>query len=194
MRTHQSKLLAAALVAVCGGWSTAQAQTPSPQQWKEGVLTAPSSLVTEHSLLREDLLRAAADPGGVGDAAKAVEHILTPHLQHQEQVVLLPLGMIRGLVDGEPMAEPARVLEIVDQIDRELPQLLQEHRAILDATRRFSDAARREGKAQYLRLADRIRTHILLEDQVLYPSALLVGRYLKSSQDPKRPRTASRHP
>jgi hypothetical protein len=72
--------------------------------------------------------------------------------------------------------------------------LLQEHRAILDATRRFSDAARREGKTQYLGLADRIRTHALVEDQVLYPTAILVGRYLKSSQDSKHRRMGSRRP
>lgn len=194
MRMYQSTLLAAVLVAVCGGWNVPQAQTSPAHQWKEGALATPSSLQTAHTHLREDLARAAADPGSVGDAAKAIERILTPHLQHQEQVVLLPLGLMRGVVDGEPAPEPRRVFEIVDQIERELPRLLQERRAILDATRRLGDAARREGKPEYQRLAERIRTHVLLEDQVLYPAALLVGRYLKLSQDPKRSRTASGRP
>ena len=82
----------------------------------------------------------------------------------------------------------------MEQIERELPMLLKEHRAILDATRRFKDAAGRERKPQYLPLADRLSVHVMLEDQLLYPAAILVGRYVKLTQDPKHPRMASRHP
>ena len=194
MRTSMLKpTLVAALIAVCSDWGGANAQTPS-DQWKEGVLATPRALVTEHQQLRDALARAVADPGGVGDAARAIERLLTPHLRHEEQVVLSPLGLIRGLVDDEAVADPARVFAVVEQIERELPQLLQEHRAILDATRRFRDAAGRERKPQYLPLADDLWTHVMVEDQVLYPTAVLVGRYVKMAQDPKHRRTAGHRP
>jgi hypothetical protein len=145
-------------------------------------LATPATLLTQHRQLRDELKRAMADSGAVGDAAKTVERTLTPHLRREEEAVLPPLGLIRALADGEDVADPKPVIMFVQQVERDLPQLLQEHRAILDGARRLRDAAERERKREYLSLADQLSSHALLNDQVLYPASILVARYLALKQ------------
>jgi hypothetical protein len=85
-------------------------------------------------------------------------------------------------VDGQDVPDSQRVVTMAQQIDRELPQLLKEHRAILDAAKRLKDAAGRESKPEYAYLADQLWTHAIMEDQVLYPASMLVARYLTLKQ------------
>jgi hypothetical protein len=170
----------AALFALCVTRSGASAQ--EAPGGKEGSLAIPSAIQTEHQQLRDDLARALAERGAVGDAARAIERALTPHLKHDEEVVLLPLGALRRLVDGVPISDTARLLAVVAQIERELPQLLQEHRALLDGARLLKDAAGRERKPEYQGLAGRLWVHVVMEDQVLYQTSILVGRHLQLKQ------------
>jgi hypothetical protein len=158
-------------------WTQISAQTPATHN-PPGGLATPATILTMHEQLRAELKRAMADGGAVGDAAKTVERTLTPHLRREEEAVLPPLGLLRALADGEDVSAPKAVLTLVQQVERDLPQLLQEHRAILDGARRLRDASERERKREYLNLADQLSAHALLNDQVLYPASILVARYL----------------
>ena len=178
MTRHRSlRPVVVALAGLLAGWPTA-AQEPSDRS-RTGVLATPSPLVTVHRQLRDDLARASTERGAVGDAARAIERLLTPHLQHEEDVVLAPLGVVPALAEGLTPPESARALALVEQVEHELPKLLTEHRALLDAARRLQDAAARESKPEYAGLADRVRLHAIVADQVLYPTTILVGRHLK---------------
>jgi len=96
--------------------------------------------------------------------------------------------LLRALVDGQDVADWKPVVALVQQVERELPQLLTEHRAILDGVKRLRDASQREGKREYLPLADQLWTHAIINDQVLYPASILVARYLTLKESTK-PRT-----
>jgi hypothetical protein len=176
-RYSSLRVVAVAVAGVFAGWPTA-AQAPADRSGT-AVLATPPSLVTEHRQLRDDVARAAADRGAVGDAARTIEHLLAPHLQHEEEVVLTPIGLVPALAEGFPPADSARALAVVEQVERELPRLLTEHRALLDAAKRLQDAATRENKPEFVGLAERVRLHAVVADQVLYPTTMLVGRYLK---------------
>ncbi len=175
--------IGAILFAVCAIGNEASAQDAQAAQ--KSSMAIPSAIQTDHQQLRDDLVRALADKGAVGDAARAIERVLIPHLKHDEEVVLLPLGLVRRLVENETIPDTARVLAVVAQIERELPQLLQEHRAILDAARRLKEAAGRERKPEFLGLAERLWLHAVMEDQVLYYTSILVGRHLQLKEGTK---------
>ena len=176
-RYRSLRLIVVALGGLMAGWPMA-AQEPSDSS-RAGVLATPPPLIAEHRQLRDEVARATADRGAVGDAARAIERLLTPHLQHEDDVVLAPLGLGPALAEGQPPAESARALALVQQVEGELPRLLTEHRAILEAARRLQDTAARESKPEYAGLAERLRLHAVVADQVLYPTTMLVGRHLK---------------
>jgi hypothetical protein len=174
------------VVALAGLLAARPAATQEPvDRSSEGVLATPPSLLTEHRQLRDDVARAAVDRGAVGDAAREIERLLTSHLQHEETLVLAPIGLVPGLAQGLTPQDSARAIALVDQVQGELPQLLKEHRALLEATKRLQNAARRESKPEYLGLADRLWLHAVVADQVLYPTTLLVGRHLKLQRGAK---------
>jgi hypothetical protein len=93
------------------------------------------------------------------------------------------LGLLNGLTRDESGFDAVQAIALSDQVEREVPQLVAEHRALYDAIKRLTDAATREHKPQFLDLSDRLWVHMRLEEEVLYPSVVLVGRYLKLREE-----------
>jgi hypothetical protein len=57
--------------------------------------------------------------------------------------------------------------------------MLAEHQKIVTALQAFRQVADAAGKRDYVEFADELELHAQNEEQVTYPAALLVGRYLK---------------
>jgi hypothetical protein len=58
--------------------------------------------------------------------------------------------------------------------------MLSEHKDILAALKRLVEAASAENKSDIVGFAERLMLHAETEEQVAYPAALLVGRYVKA--------------
>ena len=71
------------------------------------------------------------------------------------------------------------VLPMTDALERELAQMLREHGSIRDAVIQFRATAERNRKDEYVRFADNLTAHAREEEEILYPAAILVGRYVK---------------
>jgi hypothetical protein len=170
-----------AILVVTAGLASARGQQPAPHS-RVAVLETPFAVRMQHKSLREELARASADKGAVGDAAREVERVLLPHLEHEEALALRPLGLMRGTARDADSAELTQVVPMAIRIERELPTLIDEHRQIGDATKRLADVSRREGKPQYQGLIDRLWLHARMAEEVLYPAAILVGEYVRISR------------
>jgi hypothetical protein len=149
--------------------------------------TAPPSLVAEHEAIHADLVRATQEPGSVGAAAKALAAIMHPHFAKEEELAMPPLGMLQEVARGAfPPAKakgPGKrppVLDITDRLEAELPAMLEEHKAIVAALEKLAAAAREENKLEWVAFAERLGHHAKMEEEVLYPTAILVGRYIKA--------------
>ncbi|HKZ74967.1 MAG TPA: hemerythrin domain-containing protein [Steroidobacteraceae bacterium] len=165
------KVLAAALLAIVplsGRGAEQGAKFPIPQ-----------SLVAEHEALQEALARAVREPGPLGAAGRAVEEVLRPHFLREEQIASPPLSLLPRLARGEASPDMADVLRMTDQLEAEMPQMLAEHRKIATALEAFRKAAVAARRDEYVEFADELMLHAQNEEQILYPAALLVGRYVK---------------
>ena len=58
-----------------------------------------------------------------------------------------------------------------------MPQMIAEHRQIAELLRQFAKDAEAEGKPEYVAVAEELIVHAQLEEEVLYPAAVLVGAY-----------------
>jgi hemerythrin HHE cation binding domain-containing protein len=139
----------------------------------------PSSLNNEHSRLHIELEAAAKAPGRIGVAARAVAAALHPHFVREEAIALPPLALLGALARGELTPDMRAILPLTDALERELPTMLEEHQAIHRALDELTRASREAGVAEYAELSDKIRLHALSEEQILYPAAVLVGKYMK---------------
>ena len=141
----------------------------------------PASIANEHHALHETLARAAAESGPVGVAAKDLEAALAPHFKREEEIATPPLGLLPALAKGDATAEMEAVLPLTQALERELPQMLREHEAIRAAVGKFRTAAQAAGRSEYVRFSDALAAHARQEEEILYPAAILVGRYVAAT-------------
>ena len=140
-------------------------------------LQVPDSLQSGHDTLRAMLKRAMREPGRTGEAARAVAQVLDGHMMREEKFALRPLGLLKELARGETPAELADAALLVQSLKREIPQMLDEHRQIAELLRILAKEAQAEGKPDYVAFAEDLLVHAHVEEDVLYPAALLVGKY-----------------
>jgi hypothetical protein len=142
-------------------------------------LRIPTSIQREHLELHEQLAGATRAGGKTGEAARRVEDLLRPHFQKEEQFALPPLGMLRAFADGEVPANAEEVLALTREFRREYPQMLEEHEMIVAALADLLVAARAERHEEVARFAQDLMHHAESEEQILYPTTVLIGEYLK---------------
>lgn len=139
----------------------------------------PASVREEHAELHAALESAMERKDAVGAAARALARVLHPHFVREEEIALPPLGALAALSRGEMPANAAALIAMTDTLERELPGMLNEHRAIAAAVATLEAAAVREGAEAWVRFARQLRLHARTEEEVYYPGALVVGRMLK---------------
>lgn len=162
--------------------SAAATQDPHSQHHsatKISNIQTPQSLAAEHRELHEILARASKEGGELGRAAKEVEKALAPHFKREEEIATPPLGLLPTLSRENATAGMRAVLPMTDALQRELPQMLREHEVIRAAVTRFRAVAAKVGRDEYVRFSDALAAHAKQEEEILYPAALLVGRYVK---------------
>jgi len=139
----------------------------------------PEPLKREHEKLHDELRKATKEGGVVGDAAKALAKLMHPHFVKEDTYALPPLGLLPLVAKGSVTPDMAEVLKLTDQLQQDLGQMLSEHRAIVVALRKLADSARRENKLEYVTFAERLIAHAETEELVMYPTALLIGEYVR---------------
>jgi hypothetical protein len=156
----------------------------------------PKPLKIEHDHLHDDLRRAVAKGGRTGEAARVVGARLHPHFVAEEEFAMPPLGLLSSLAqtaDGHWVSaeDAARAAAMADRLASEMPRMLAEHQEIVSALRSLIAAAREEGHNDVVEFAEKLMLHAQTEEEVLYPAAILVGRYLQltanARSEPKAP-------
>ena len=152
--------------------------------------TIPLPLQHEHEALHERLRRATEAGGEVGAAAKTLARLMHPHFVKEDQIALPPLGLLVALARGETSVEMADVLELTDRLEAELPQMLAEHQDIVVALSKLREAAARAGRDDIVAFAEALTEHARIEEEVMYPAAVLVGQVVRQRLDPRVPGAA----
>ena len=141
----------------------------------------PAALKVEHQDLHRELARAAKEGGKTGEAARKVINLLHPHLVKEEEFALPPLALLRALARGELKPEMERALPLSNRLKADLPEMLREHAAIMDGLRVLARAARQEKKPAAAKVAEKLEIHAQMEEEILYPAAILAGEYIKAN-------------
>ena len=67
---------------------------------------------------------------------------------------------------------------MTNRLKNDLGQMLEEHKAIVAQLEVLTDAAKEGRKYAYVRFAEKLVLHAQMEEEVLYPAAILIGEYL----------------
>jgi iron-sulfur cluster repair protein YtfE (RIC family) len=142
-------------------------------------LAIPSVIKEEHEELRRSLSKLSATGGEVGEEVRKVEEALKPHFEKEEELALPLLGLLKNLSEDRPIEDPQRAAELADKFVAEYERILQEHAEISRALESLEAAAKRAKKRAALSFSQSLRRHAKLEEEVLYPAAMLIRKYLR---------------
>jgi hypothetical protein len=140
----------------------------------------PNPMKVEHDELHADLVKATKAGGQTAEAAKIVAKVLHSHFVKEEEYALPPLGLLTALSEGRFEPGMAEVLKMTDKLEAELPTMLSEHKNIVAALEKLIEAAKTENRPDIVHFAEKLMLHAQTEEQVSYPTSLLIGRYVKS--------------
>ncbi|MCU0522708.1 MAG: hypothetical protein MUF84_18710 [Anaerolineae bacterium] len=139
----------------------------------------PHAMVLEHDGLHESLTEVIKIGGKTGAAGEGVAEALHAHFVAEEEFALPPLGLLAALVAGKVSPDMAEVLAMTDMLEAEMPRMLSEHGVIVAALERLVDAATQEDRPEAIDFAEKLKLHAQFEEEVSYPTAILIGKYLR---------------
>lgn len=139
----------------------------------------PESIRLEHEAIHRELVFAMRNDDPVGAAARGLATLVEPHFVREEEIALPPLGLVASLAQGEARTGMRAVLPMTDSLRAELPKMLAEHAAIREATRQLERLAGGEGNVRVVRFARALALHARMEEELLYPMAVLVGELVR---------------
>jgi hypothetical protein len=142
-------------------------------------LQIPRVMEMEHEELHAELAKLIQAGGQTGNAAKAVAAVLDPHFTNENSYALPPLGLLVPLAEGKFDCGMTEVLKMTDKLEAAMPTMLAEHKEITAALGKLSDAGKAENKPEGVQFAEALMVHAEGEEEITYPTALLVGRYVK---------------
>jgi iron-sulfur cluster repair protein YtfE (RIC family) len=141
----------------------------------------PLPLRQEHEELHARLRQVTQADGEVGELARALARLMHPHFVKEDDIALPPLGLLGALAHGDATQQMVDVLALTDRLEAELPAMLAEHGQIVAALERLLEAARRAGRDDVVAFAQQLMQHARIEEDVMYPAAILVGRFVRQS-------------
>jgi hypothetical protein len=139
----------------------------------------PISLLEEHAELYTAFETAGRVPGETGAAARRVIALRTAHVATEQRVAYPLLRLLPLLEKGTVEPWMAELLPLADQLRAALPSLKQEHVAITRALDTLRTEAWAEGHPEYAFLAQRLKHHLRVEEEILYPAALVTAECVR---------------
>ena len=143
-------------------------------------LQVPESLTEEHHELFHELRELASEKNETGEAVRDLLAVLEPHFEKEEESAMPLLGALGLLSEGRALPNPAEAMSLHAKFSSDHLHMLKEHSQIKELVERARATALKDGKAHVAAVMDELEHHAKIEEEVLYPAALLVGAFAKA--------------
>ena len=143
-------------------------------------LHVPASLLADHDGLSRALGKLAEATGPLAEVAAEVDERLRVHAVREEALALPLLAVLPALAAGEIPDDPTHLVALARELRRELPRFLDEHIAIVGVVERLLEMGQEVDRPDAVELAREVMRHAELEEEILYPAAILTGEILES--------------
>ena len=156
---------------------------PILNNWN-GKLTVPKALLRGHDEARAELVRATMEGGRIAKAGKRLAQLCLPHFEHEEKSVFPVLALLPYLQQGNLRPEMLDVMPVIHDFRAKHDTIDEHHQSIVAAIEELLQAAHKEKNREFADFAYTMRIHEKVEDEVIYPTVILIGRYLHEKLGP----------
>jgi len=152
--------------------------SPILNTWN-GKLNVPKALLRGHDEARSELARATMEGGRIAKAGKRVAELCLPHFEHEEKGVFPVLALLPYLEQGNLRPEMLDVMPLIHNYRAKHDAINDHHQLIVAAIEDLLKAAHKERNREVAEFAYSLRVHERIEDEVIYPTVVLIGKYLQ---------------
>lgn len=146
-----------------------------------GKLQIPEALTLDHEQLRAELMRAAKEPGRLGEAAERVAGLCLAHFAQEEENIFRAFGMLHDLASDRVPPNMAASARTIAQFSAQHLALRDQHQSINAAVEELLQEAHKEENEEIAQLVRNLRGHEKIEDEMMYPTVLLIGKSVRAS-------------
>ena len=144
-------------------------------------LTTPDALRNGHDNARAELVRATMEGGRIGKAARRVAQLCLPHFEHEEKNVFPVLALLPHLAPHNLRPEMMEVMALISEFRERRDAMIGDHQSIESAIEDMLQAAHTEKNREFAEFAHNLRVHERIEEDVIYPTVVLIGDYLRKN-------------
>jgi hypothetical protein len=142
-------------------------------------MDVPKALLRGHDEARAELVRASMEGGRIAKASKRVAELCLPHFEHEEKGVFPVLALLPYLEQGNLRPEMMDVMPLIHKYRAKHDKINDHHQLIAFAIEDLLQAAQKEKNREVAKFAHNLRVHERIEDEVIYPTVVLIGKYLQ---------------
>lgn len=110
---------------------------------------------------------------------KLLNDVMTAHFHKEEKYALPPLGLLLNLSEGDWQLDEDTAIDMAEAVNSKLAELQKDHENIEKLIQSLKSYAENGNYYDLERFINDLEIHMELEDQVLYPAAVLIGNYFK---------------
>ena len=144
-----------------------------------GGLGVPQSLTLEHEAIVNELTLLAGRGGSVGAAASKALPLVKTHFAKEAEFVFPPLGILPELAKGRITPDMKAAISMAERAKAAEQQLHDEHTQITSLMNDIIAAAKAGHENEVIAFATRVAAHSLNEMNVLFPTTIVIGDYLR---------------
>lgn len=139
----------------------------------------PSSIKKEHEYLLDKIHTLTLFHDSTGLAATRLQDLMQHHFEEEEDFVLPQLGLLPLLASGKLPEQSKEVIQLCEKLKSQLSHLSVEHQLIKAYMDELMQAATNENHLKIIEFESELQKHANTEEEVFFPTAILIGEYLK---------------
>lgn len=139
----------------------------------------PSSIRAEHQYLLDKIYKISLFQDSTGRMAIKLNELMQHHFNEEEDYVLPPLGLLPILSTGKLPEQSKEVIVLTEKLKSQLSHMSAEHQLIKAFMDELILVASKENHPEIIEFEKEIHKHANTEEEILFPTAILIGEYLK---------------
>jgi len=148
--------------------------------------SSPSSILTQHEAIIQDLSRYAGQGMPTADAARKVLDLLSSHQKSEEEFVIPLLSLLPEVCDGSFRGDVTSAIAMADHLKAERQTMFDSNAQIMTAMGELIHAGGAAHEQDLVDFGGRVATHVMGEIEVSEPAAILVGDALRQRLDAEK--------
>lgn len=139
----------------------------------------PSAIKKEHEYFLEKIHKITLFHDSTGLAAVKLNDLMQHHFKEEEDYVLAPLGLLPLLTSGNLPEQSNEVIQLCEKLKSQISHLSVEHQLIKAYMDELMQVAATENHPEIIEFEQELQKHAKTEEEVFFPTAILIGEYLK---------------